>query len=83
MLRDLDARVAARTAELQEPLRKAEEASVTKSRFLANMSHELRTPLNSVIGFSGVLIKNRAGRLSSTDLDLLGASWPTGATCSR
>lgn len=71
VLRELDARVAARTAELQDALRKAEEASVTKSRFLANMSHELRTPLNSVIGFSGVLLRNRAGRLSSTDLDLL------------
>ncbi len=71
VLRELDARVAARTAELQEALRKAEQASVTKSRFLANMSHELRTPLNSVIGFSGVLLKNRAGRLSTTELDLL------------
>lgn len=71
VLRELDARVAARTAGLQEALRKAEQASVTKSRFLANMSHELRTPLNSVIGFSGVLLKNRGTRLSKTDLDLL------------
>ncbi len=71
VLRELDARVAARTAELQEALRKAEEASVTKSRFLANMSHELRTPLNSAIGFSGVLLKNRAGRLSAAELDVL------------
>ncbi|MFN8665637.1 MAG: ATP-binding protein [Gemmatimonadaceae bacterium] len=71
VLRELDARVAARTAELQEALRRAEEASVTKSRFLANMSHELRTPLNSVIGFSTVLLKNRAGRLSRSELDLL------------
>ncbi len=71
VLRELDARVAARTAELQEALRRAEEASVTKSRFLANMSHELRTPLNSVIGFSSVLKKNRAGRLSRSELDLI------------
>ncbi|MCC6931320.1 MAG: hypothetical protein IT359_20190 [Gemmatimonadaceae bacterium] len=71
VLRELDARVAARTAELQEALRRAEEASVTKSRFLANMSHELRTPLNSVIGFSSVLLKNRAGRLSRSELDLI------------
>jgi signal transduction histidine kinase len=35
------------------------------------MSHELRTPLNSVIGFSGVLMKNRAGRLTTAELDLL------------
>ncbi|MBK8061459.1 MAG: hypothetical protein IPK33_27215 [Gemmatimonadetes bacterium] len=71
VLRELDARVAARTAELQEALRRAEEASVTKSRFLANMSHELRTPLNSVIGFSSVLMKNRAGRLTASELDLI------------
>ena len=71
VLRELDARVAARTAGLQEALRKAEEASVTKSRFLANMSHELRTPLNSVIGFAGILLKNREGRLASPELDLL------------
>jgi len=71
VLRELDSRVAARTAELQEALRKAEEASVTKSRFLANMSHELRTPLNSVIGFSSLLRKNRSGRLSRSELDLL------------
>ncbi len=71
LLRELDARVAARTAELQEALRRAEEANLTKSRFLANMSHELRTPLNSVIGFSAVLLKNRGGRLTKSELDLL------------
>ncbi|HEX4933881.1 MAG TPA: ATP-binding protein, partial [Gemmatimonadaceae bacterium] len=71
VLRELEARVAARTAELQEALRRAEEASVTKSRFLANMSHELRTPLNSVIGFSALLLKNRGGQLSRSELDLI------------
>ena len=71
LLRELDARVAARTAELQEALRRAEEANLTKSRFLANMSHELRTPLNSVIGFSALLLKNRGGRLTKSELDLL------------
>ena len=35
------------------------------------MSHELRTPLNSVIGFSNVLLRNRAGTLRETDLDSL------------
>jgi signal transduction histidine kinase/ActR/RegA family two-component response regulator len=42
LLRSLEDRVAARTAEL-------ERANQAKSVFLANMSHELRTPLNGVI----------------------------------
>jgi len=36
--------------------RKAEEASVAKSRFLANMSHEIRTPMNGVLGMTGLLL---------------------------
>ncbi len=70
VLKELDARVAARTSELQEALRLAHEASVTKSRFLANMSHELRTPLNSVIGFSSVMLKNRSGKLGKAELEM-------------
>lgn len=35
--------------------KRAEEASIAKSRFLATMSHELRTPLNAIIGFSEVM----------------------------
>ena len=49
----------------------AEEANRTKSQFLANMSHELRTPLNSVIGFAGILLKNKTGNLHPTDLNFL------------
>jgi CheY-like chemotaxis protein len=32
------------------------------------MSHELRTPLNSVIGFSDILLKNRAKNFTAKDL---------------
>ncbi|MGH6823614.1 MAG: sensor histidine kinase, partial [Methylocella sp.] len=35
--------------------RRAEAASLAKSRFLATMSHELRTPLNAILGFSEVM----------------------------
>jgi two-component system sensor histidine kinase/response regulator len=49
----------------------AEAANRAKSDFLANMSHELRTPLNSVIGFSNVLRKNKAGNLREQDLGYL------------
>ena len=39
-----------------------------KSEFVANMSHELRTPRNSIIGFSGILLKNRKGILGESEL---------------
>ncbi len=39
----------------EEARRRAEEASLAKSRFLATMSHELRTPLNAILGFSEVM----------------------------
>jgi signal transduction histidine kinase/CheY-like chemotaxis protein len=45
---ELEARVAARTAEL-------EAASAAKSEFLSRVSHELRTPLHSILGFGQLL----------------------------
>jgi signal transduction histidine kinase/CheY-like chemotaxis protein len=75
---DLEGRVRERTADLHhanEELRRvsaaAEAASRAKSEFLANMSHELRTPLNSVIGFTNILLKNKAGNLREQDLTFL------------
>ncbi len=62
--RDLEDRVRARTAELSVALERAREADRVKSAFLATMSHELRTPLNSILGFSGVLLKDLAGPLN-------------------
>ena len=52
--------------------REARAASQLKSEFMTTMSHELRTPLNSVIGFSNVLLKNKAGNLRPSDEQLLG-----------
>ena len=37
-----------------------ERASRAKSTFLANMGHELRTPLNAIIGFTQLLLSDRA-----------------------
>ena len=50
---------------------RAEEANQTKSAFLANVSHELRTPLNSVIGFTNIMLKNKAKNLKEQDLTYL------------
>ncbi|TMN34483.1 ATP-binding protein [Pseudoalteromonas sp. S2755] len=47
---ELEQRVAERTADLEEAIIKAEQASRTKSDFLSMMSHELRTPMNGIIG---------------------------------
>lgn len=47
--RDLEQRVALRTAELSH-------ANQAKARFLANMSHEIRTPMNGVVGMTRLLL---------------------------
>ncbi|WP_157197254.1 PAS domain S-box protein [Methanohalobium evestigatum] len=44
----------------------AEAASQAKSDILANVNHELRTPLTSIIGFSDVLLKGKAGDLNES-----------------
>jgi len=59
---ELEARVAARTAELAERNAQLEVATVAanaanqaKSVFLASMSHEIRTPMNGVLGMARLL----------------------------
>lgn len=46
----LEARVAARTADLETALSAADAAAKARLAFLAMVSHELRTPLNAIIG---------------------------------
>ena len=48
-----------------EARRRAEAASLAKSRFLATMSHELRTPLNAILGFSEVMKNEILGPLAN------------------
>jgi protein-histidine pros-kinase len=49
-----------------------QDANLAKSAFLANMSHELRTPLNGIIGFSELLIDEKAGPLNERQREYLG-----------
>ncbi|MFT3684411.1 MAG: ATP-binding protein [Phycisphaerales bacterium] len=48
----IESQVRARTSELVEANRKANEALQAKTDFLRNMSHEIRTPMNAILGFA-------------------------------
>jgi PAS domain S-box-containing protein len=61
---NLEELVELRTSELEKEKVKAQSADLMKSAFLATMSHELRTPMNSIIGFTGILLKEFAGPLN-------------------
>jgi signal transduction histidine kinase len=57
--------------ELREAKERAELSDRAKSDFLANMSHELRTPLNAIIGFSQMLVDEKAGPLNPDQKEFL------------
>ena len=67
----LEERVKQRTRDLEianDPLKGLDRL---KSMFIASMSHELRTPLNSVIGFTGMLLKEIPGSVNAKQRDYL------------
>src|SRR5438105_3161129 len=60
-----------RTEEMRRAKEAAEQASRAKSGFVARISHELRTPLHAIIGFTNLLLQNKQGNLTASDLDFL------------
>ena len=43
-------------------LKKAEDASLAKTRFLNNMSHDIRTPMNAILGYAQLMEDNLKGK---------------------
>jgi signal transduction histidine kinase len=54
--KNLEARVAERTAELEAANRKLSELDILKTNFISNISHELRTPLTHIKGYLDLIM---------------------------
>ncbi|MDP6779494.1 MAG: ATP-binding protein [Candidatus Latescibacteria bacterium] len=52
-------------------IREIQEQTQRKSAFLASMAHDLRTPMNAIMGFTNVVLRRGAERLSERHRDNL------------
>ena len=43
-------------------MKKAEDASLAKTRFLNNMSHDIRTPMNAILGYAQLMEEELKGK---------------------
>lgn len=68
---ELEERVAERTTDLIEALRKAQEADRIKSEFIANVNHELRTPLTNLLLYYQML-RSQPNVKTEERLDVIG-----------
>ena len=56
---------------LEIALKKAEDASLAKTRFLHNMSHDIRTPMNAILGYTHLMEDELKGKELPETLDHL------------
>lgn len=70
--RQLDGKVAERTAALQAANLELVRSSQAKSEFLARMSHDLRQPLNAIVGYTDLLLMSEGEPLSARQRRHLG-----------
>ena len=56
---------------LEVALKKAEEASLAKTRFLNNMSHDIRTPMNVILGYAQLMEDELDGKVMPEILEHL------------
>ena len=79
-LRKVNADLDRKVDELAQANMALYESNRLKSDFLATMSHELRTPLNSILGFSEVLLVQRAAQRQAAALGRA-TSRPAASSC--
>jgi signal transduction histidine kinase len=58
-----------RSASLQAQAEELERLNQVKSQFLSNVTHELKTPLTSIMAFTDILSRNKAGNLNDKQVN--------------